>query len=606
MTSAVDRDSPESANSSTVGGDRAGEAVGGDDRGGAPSGWRTTVRERVGDRTVTAIVAITLAALLARLVGLGDRVAHWDEARVAYWTLRYIETGAWEYRPIVHGPFLPQVNYYVFELLGPSDASSRLIVALVGGLLPLVALLFREHLRDSEQVALALFLAANPILLYYSRFMRNDVVLAAVMLFAIGFFVRAYDTRNPWYVHPGVALVAIGFTTMGNAVLYLLCWAGALALLLDHRLFRARPRGEDWTTVASSYLTRTGRGLWAWRLHLLAAPVYSLVILVWFYAPRAGNTDGIGLDRVSAEPGTLTDVVHAALIVSAEDLVGLWISGSMQDEPLYLDALSFFLETLYHGALVLCIFAVVGLVADRYSPAGPRDLVALCSYWGFVSVLGYPLAMDIQSPWTPVHAIVPLAVPAAVGVALLYRWGREAYTDDDTPSLALVAVVLLVAVAGVGGGVVGVYTADQDRDNQLVQFAQPAGDMKPTLAAIEYAIESNDGDVDVVFFGEHFYMADETFADYPPVVDPSGATTTGGWFSRLPLPWYTELYGAQVASAEGVEDLDTLLEEEPPVVIAQAEHRGVLDQRLDGYTATEYELRLWGHETVFYVDESRL
>ena len=100
------------------------------------------------DRTTLAVLAIAALALLARLVFLGERVAHWDEGRVGYDILRYVATGAWEYRPIVHGPFLPQVNRFVFELLGASDFTARLVVAVVGGLFPLSALLFRERLRD--------------------------------------------------------------------------------------------------------------------------------------------------------------------------------------------------------------------------------------------------------------------------------------------------------------------------------------------------------------------------------------------------------------------------------------------------------------------------
>ncbi|MBH9803998.1 TIGR03663 family protein, partial [Clostridioides difficile] len=65
-----------------------------------------------------AVAAITAGAVIARLVGLGHRVFHWDEGRVGYWTLRYMESGVFEYRPIIHGPFLPLVNSRIFTLLG--------------------------------------------------------------------------------------------------------------------------------------------------------------------------------------------------------------------------------------------------------------------------------------------------------------------------------------------------------------------------------------------------------------------------------------------------------------------------------------------------------
>src|SRR6056297_4183704 len=123
---------------------------------------------RYASRTQLVVVAIAAVALLARFVELGTRVAHQDEARVAYWAYRVMENGVYEYRPIIHGPFLTIVDGHLFSLFGTSDFTMRFVVALLGGLLPLTALLFRQRLRDSEVVALALLLATNPILLYYS------------------------------------------------------------------------------------------------------------------------------------------------------------------------------------------------------------------------------------------------------------------------------------------------------------------------------------------------------------------------------------------------------------------------------------------------------
>ena len=556
------------------------------------------------DRTLAVLLLVAVAGLLARLVALDARVAHWDEARVAYWTLRYVETGAWEYRPIVHGPFLPQVNRYVFAVLGPGDASARLVVAVAGGLLPLAAWLFREHLTDGELLAVGALLAANPILLYYSRFSRNDVVLATCMLVAFGLFVRAYDTRRPRYVHTGVLATAVGFTTMGSALLYVLCWLGGLVLVFDHRLFRARPRGERPGAVARSHLARAGRGLRAWGGHLLVAVAAFLLVVVWFYAPRTGGTDGVGLDRVVDEPGTLPAVVRAATVESADALVSVWILGGMQAEPTYLDALVFFVGTMAAGAFVVSALAILGFVADRYAPGGPRDVVALASYWGFASVLGYPLAMDVQSPWTVTHAVVPLAIPAGVGAAVLYRWGRDAYARADSVGAGLGFVLAAILVAQAGGPAIATYTAPQDPENPLVQYAQPAGEMKPTLAEMERAIEDNDGELDVLYYGEAFYVADEPDADRPPVAG-------SGWYNRLPLPWYAATYNASVGSVRDETALDDRLAADPPVVVAPTSERDALDSRLDGYEASEYALRLRTSEdrphteVVIYVDVDR-
>jgi uncharacterized protein (TIGR03663 family) len=75
-------------------------------------------------------------------------------------------------------------------------------------------------------IALALFFASDPILVYYSRFMRNDVLLAAFAVAGVGLFVRLIDTGRRRYLYAGVAAFALAFTTKENAVVYVVTLAG--------------------------------------------------------------------------------------------------------------------------------------------------------------------------------------------------------------------------------------------------------------------------------------------------------------------------------------------------------------------------------------------
>ena len=598
-------------------------------------------------RTLYALLAISALALAARLVGLGARVFHWDEGRVGYWILRYAETGVWEYQPIVHGPFLYHVNKYVFALLGPSDFSARLIVALVGGLIPLAAWLFRDRLGDIELVGLGFFLAANPVLLYYSRFMRNDVLVAAFMLIALGCFVRAIDTDSAWYLYPAAGSFALGFTTKENAILYPLCWAGAVVLLLDHRLFRVptlRSRatgtnagvGADATTgtdsdtntdgepdattdsiagdggtprdmrraIVASHARQVLGGARRWAGPLALSALLFVAIVVVFYAPRTGG-EGLGLAAAFVDPTLWPALLERTLLTNTESIYDLWVGGSHQDHA-YLPFLGDYLETLLYGAAVLSLLAVLGFLADRYSASGPRDLVALSFYWGIASVLGYPIVTDIQAPWATVHAIVPLAIPAAVGLALVFRWGGDALAAGDAVGIALTAVVLVLAAGTTGATAVGVaYLEPTDAgEEELLQWAQPDDDLKPTLERIAVLAERNEG-TDVLFWGtEHpdsgetlFYTENETFDAEP---------ADSGWYDRLPLPWYLERYGAAVDSTPPGTDPATTLEDAPPVVIAYEWDRDELEHYLGGYTAYRHEFKLWDEEIVIFVNESRL
>ena len=569
-------------------------------------------------RTQLAVIAITILAVIARLIALGTRVAHLDEARVAYWALRYAKNGVYEYRPIVHGPFLTIVDSHLFELLGSSDFTMRLIVALIGGLLPLTALLFRERLRDSETVALSLLLAANPLLLYYSRFYRNDLLLAGFMLTAFGFYIRAYDTRRPVYLYIGTAIFALAFTTKENALIYPVTWAGATVLLWDHQLILQRP-GERGLYVVRERIKRTARGVWDWWPYFTLAIFEFFAIVIFFYAPRRTDllphNDTPGLYEALGNPILLPAVVNEALLGSWNAFVGQWGSGNQGS---YFRAVEAFVPVLREAALVLLALALVGLVVDRYSGDLPRDVVAFTAYWGFASALGYPVIVDNPFPWEMIHVIMPLAVPGAVGLAFVGRLGRDSLADGDAISATAVAVILLVAAGQVGVTAYNTsFTHSQSPENELVQYAQPSSEMKPLLHEMQRIIRTNDG-VDVLFYGDNYsFDGDELYAPNPSShnVPPAG----DGWFERLPFAWYMEMYGAETNSTNEAERVKQIVTngERPPIVITFDEstvcaddydNTTDIDQYMAGYESHEVDRFLYNSGCivsgmVVYVDE---
>ena len=552
----------------------------------------------VGTRAAAAILAVTLLSLSLRFFALGVRVFHWDEARVGYWILRYAENGIWEYHAVIHGPFLYHVNKYLFGVFGASDFVARVPVAVVSGLLPLTAWLFRERLRGAEMVLLGLFLAANPVVLYYSRFMRNDVLLAAFMLYALGFYVRLFDTRKPRYLYLVTLMVALAFTTKENVLVYVVTWMGAALLLFDHRLQLLAGADDRWTYVRDEARTAWNaflRGRWA--MHAVLAVGLFFAVIVFFYAPRARGVPGPGLWKAFSNPGMFPDVIGEATVGAWNEATGHWGEGNQSS---YLDSFKELGAVLWHGAAALVVLSVVGFVADRYAGERPRDLVSFTFYWGAVSVLGYPVIVENSFPWEVVHAVVPLAVPAAVGLAILVRWGAEATTEGDGVSAALAALLVLLVVGQVAATAASTtYAHPQDQyldeagenENTLVQFGQPADGIRPTLETMQYAIRENDG-VDVLYYGSDFFVANET--------ENERWAAGGGWYDRLPIPWYTELADAEVRSTVDANEVGS---DPPPVVIARAEDNETVSNRLDGYRAFEEELTLYGSETVFFIDE---
>ncbi|QCJ47915.1 flippase activity-associated protein Agl23 [Haloprofundus sp. MHR1] len=578
-----------------------------------------------GARTLYAVLSVTALALLARVVGLGARIMHWDEGRVGYWALRYHENGEFFYRPIIHGPFIPVVNDWVFTLVGVSDFSARLVVAVVGGLFPLAAWLFREHLDDTEVVGLALVLAANPLLVYYSRFMRNDVLVAVFSVFALGFVVRAVDTGRLRYLYFAAVSMGLAFTTKGNAILYIACYLGAAVLVFDHRLVELAARGDS----VGSYLR--SRPAWAKRrltsrwntfeygagvlaVNVVGALLVFLAIVAFFYAPRPELGQALG------NPAALPGVLDEATVGAAESFYDSWGSGDHQDHP-YLPFFYGLSETLVYGAGLTLVFAVVGLAVDGYGSRsaqvdgggdgggrgrrGRRWLVAFGLYWGVASLVGYPIATDIEAPWAAVHVVVPLAFPASVGIAYLYRETRASVVARDTVSVGLAAIVVVAALSGVVGANAAYIDSTSQEDKEVLQWAQPDNDLKATMQTVGRIAETNEG-VDVLFYGSYHPTTDETLL-YVENEESLERMPPGGpaWHSRLPLPWYLERVDANVTSTEPSEN-GTELQNPPPVVVAYEWEADNLREQLPGYTEHRHLFRLWSDEVVVFVDESAI
>ncbi|MFB6270850.1 MAG: TIGR03663 family protein, partial [Halobacterium sp.] len=221
----------------------------------------------------------------------------------------------------------------------------------------------------------------------------------------------------------------------------------------------------------------------------------------------------------------------------------------------------------------------------------------------------YPAITDISGNWSVVHAVGPLAVPAAVGVRLVVDRGVSGYRSGDYVSVALAAIVLLAAAGQMGAVAAETsFVMPQDEDNELVQYGQPGSDMRETLNAVERVAPPNEG-TDVLYYGEHFHVP----GDYDKT-DPGGVAGTN-WFNRLPLPWYTERAGAQTAStlrleepsSTGVTDRSPSIEgTDVPVVITRAKHYGDVAPLLEdrGYESWTYELTSTNTHVVVFVNTS--
>jgi len=530
------------------------------------------------DRTRAVVVAVAALALATRLYALGSRPFHWDEARVGYWTLRYLETGAFTYRPVAGGPLLYHVDRHLFALLGPSDAVARLPVAVAGGLLPLTALLLRGRLDDVETVVLAVLLTANPLLVYYSRFLRGDVVAVGAAVVAVAAAVRAYDDDGR-YAYLTAVSGASAPAASGFAVAYPLALLVAGALVLDHdRLLGRAGTGDRLDAVLDR--VRSAR-----RTTLGAVGLFA-VTLVYLFAPRSGTGPGPGLWR----PSTLPAVVREATAGAVRAFVGVRVvdrrpSGTHELLPF----LAGNAEALAAGALPLVALALLALLHGRYTPGGPRPVPSLFAYWGLSGLLLFPVVSETSAPWVAVHSVVPLAVPAAVGGATVLRFGADAFDRRRTRDVAATGLLVGAVVLQTGAVAVGGVYAPPTPESGLASYGQPADDLDPFARNVSATTGTGSGGTDLLYYGDRFVVANEEQLDAPPVPDAFG--------ERLPLAWYDERAGSRTDNAVTPEALD----DPPPVVVTVPERRAEVARRLDGYAVRQYRTALWNRRVVVFV-----
>lgn len=138
-----------------------------------------------------AIAAIVLFGIFMRLNQLDYMAFHHDESIHAKYSW-YVYNGdlqSYKYNPVYHGPFLYHFGALFFVLFGDSDFAARLPFAFEGIIMLLLVWRLKPWLGASGTLFTLLLTACSPVLVYFSRFARNDITMAVVatsiLLFAL-------------------------------------------------------------------------------------------------------------------------------------------------------------------------------------------------------------------------------------------------------------------------------------------------------------------------------------------------------------------------------------------------------------------------------------
>ena len=206
---------------------------------------RVGARLRRPDAVTLAVIAVTAVALALRLYDLGARAMHHDESLHAAFAWYFADGRGYSHDPLMHGPLQFHLLAALFKLFGDGDVMARLPAAVAGSALVAVPLLLRRWLGGPGTVITALMIAFSPVLLYFSRFARNDLLIALWTLLLVAAVWRYRQHGGMRWLVLLATVLALSFATKETAYLTV----AILLLYLDVTLaveLAARRAASGW------------------------------------------------------------------------------------------------------------------------------------------------------------------------------------------------------------------------------------------------------------------------------------------------------------------------------------------------------------------------
>jgi uncharacterized protein (TIGR03663 family) len=167
-----------------------------------------------------AYAVIVLVAIVACFWDLGARTISHDESLHALYSYKLYAGDGYIHNPMMHGPFLFHANALIYFLFGVNDYTARIVPALFGVALVLLPIFLRKELgRLGALVASVMFLI-SPSILYYARYIRNDIYMAVwAMLMVIALFRFMDGRRNRW-LYVGTVATVLSLCTKETAFIF--------------------------------------------------------------------------------------------------------------------------------------------------------------------------------------------------------------------------------------------------------------------------------------------------------------------------------------------------------------------------------------------------
>ena len=174
---------------------------------------------------------LALAALGLRLWELDGRTMHYDESLHVHYAWKLAIGDGYSHSPWMHGPFQVHLAASIFKLFSDSDFTARLGYALFGSALVALPYFLRTYLGRIGAVVTSVLLALSPSMLYFSRFGRNEILMAFWAVALLILMWRYLNEGKNRYLYLASAVLALAFATKETSYILVSIFGAALLLL---------------------------------------------------------------------------------------------------------------------------------------------------------------------------------------------------------------------------------------------------------------------------------------------------------------------------------------------------------------------------------------
>src|SRR5688572_9030575 len=171
---------------------------------------------------VALFAGIILLAIVTRFYDLGSRVMSHDESLHTYFSWLLYRGQGYQHTPMMHGPWQFHSIALSYFLFGVSDFTARIPAALFSIATVWMVWYWRRYLGRTGAIIAALLMVVSPFMLFYGRYVREDVytgLSGLLMLYAI---LRYLESGGGKYLYLLTIALIIHFADKETSFIYAL------------------------------------------------------------------------------------------------------------------------------------------------------------------------------------------------------------------------------------------------------------------------------------------------------------------------------------------------------------------------------------------------